>query len=386
MPNWQPITAKSQIRLLRFRNTTTETTRNPMIIITRPGVADADVDRIRERIEELGLRTHISRGAHRTIIGCIGDEALLQEVALLSLPGVESVTPVMKPYKLASLEFGGGPSSVRVGDTGSAVVGGKDLVIIAGPCSVEGREMLHGTAHAVRAAGASVLRGGAFKPRSSPYAFQGLGAAALEMLAETRRETGLPIVTEVMDTRQVEEVAAVADMLQIGARNMQNFALLAEVGRIQRPVLLKRGLSATVKELLMAAEYIMAQGNRDVVLCERGIRTYETATRNTLDIAAIPVLKRETHLPVIVDPSHAGGRSDLVAPLAFAAIAAGADGLIVEVHPSPTSALSDGDQSLDFAGFESLMQGLRPFASAVGRPFPDAPAHLAPARTRTASA
>jgi len=343
-----------------------------MIIITRPGVTDAEVDRIRERVEELGLRTHISRGAHRTIIGCIGDEALLQDAALLSLPGVESVTPIMKPYKLASLEFGGGPSSVRVGDSNSAVLGGPDLVVIAGPCSVEGREMLQRTARAVHGAGARVLRGGAFKPRSSPYAFQGLGAAALEMLAETRRETGLPVVTEVMDTRQVEEVGAVADMLQIGARNMQNFALLAEVGRIQRPVLLKRGLSATVKELLMAAEYIMAQGNRDVVLCERGIRTYETATRNTLDIAAIPVLKRETHLPVIVDPSHAGGRSDLVAPLAFAAIAAGADGLIVEVHPSPATALSDGDQSLDFEGFESLMQGLRPFATAVGRSLPSA--------------
>jgi 3-deoxy-7-phosphoheptulonate synthase len=212
-----------------------------------------------------------------------------------------------------------------------------------------------------------MLRGGAFKPRSSPYAFQGLGQAALEMLAQVRAETGLPVVTEVMDTRQVEQVGAYADMLQIGARNMQNFSLLSEVGRIQRPVLLKRGLSATIKELLMAAEYIMAQGNRDVILCERGIRTYETATRNTLDVGAIPVLKRETHLPVVVDPSHAGGRADLVAPLAFAAVAAGADGLIIEVHPDPEHALSDGDQSLSPQGFDDLMRRLRPFAEAAGR-------------------
>jgi 3-deoxy-7-phosphoheptulonate synthase len=286
------------------------------------------------------------------------------------LPGVESVTPVMKPYKLAAREFVGESSRVRVGDGIGTVIGGRDLAIIAGPCSVEGRDMLRQTAHAVRDAGAGLLRGGAFKPRTSPYAFQGLGLAALEMLAEVRAETGLPVVTEVMDTRQVEQVGAHADMLQIGARNMQNFALLSEVGRIQRPVLLKRGLSATVKELLMAAEYIMAQGNRDVVLCERGIRTYETATRNTLDIAAIPVLKRETHLPVVVDPSHAGGRADLVAPLAFAAIAAGADGLIVEVHPDPEHALSDGDQSLSLAAFHDFMLQLRPFADATGRLLP----------------
>jgi 3-deoxy-7-phosphoheptulonate synthase len=227
--------------------------------------------------------------------------------------------------------------------------------------------MLRETAHAVQAAGAGMLRGGAFKPRSSPYAFQGLGEAALHMLRDVRAETGMPIVTEVMDTRHVELIAEHADMLQIGARNMQNFALLSEVGRIQRPVLLKRGLSATVRELLMAAEYIMAQGNRDVILCERGIRTFETATRNTLDVAAIPVLKAETHLPVIVDPSHAGGRPELVAPLAFAAIAAGADGLIIEVHPCPEQALSDGDQSLDPAGFALLMERLRPFAAAAGR-------------------
>jgi 3-deoxy-7-phosphoheptulonate synthase len=338
-----------------------------MIVVTRRGATDAEIDQIRERVEEIGLKTHVSRGEHRTIIGCIGDEDRLREANLLMLPGVESVTPVMKPYKLAAREFVGESSRVRVGDGASALVGGRELAIIAGPCSVEGRDMLHQTAHAVRAAGAGMLRGGAFKPRSSPYAFQGLGLAALEMLAEVRAETGLPIVTEVMDTRQVEQVAAYADVLQIGARNMQNFSLLSEVGRTQRPVLLKRGLSATIKELLMAAEYVMAQGNRDVILCERGIRTYETATRNTLDVAAIPVLKRETHLPVLVDPSHAGGLADLVAPLSFAAIAAGADGLIVEVHPNPEQALSDGDQSLTLEGFEMFMRSLRPFADAVGR-------------------
>jgi 3-deoxy-7-phosphoheptulonate synthase len=336
-----------------------------MIIVTRPGVTDAELDHIRERIETLGMRTHLSRGEQRTIIGCVGDESLLHEAALLSLTGVESVHPVLKPYKLASREFAARPTVIRVGDR--AEVGGRELAIIAGPCSVEGREMLHKTGRAVAAAGAGMLRGGAFKPRTSPYAFQGLGEAGLRMLAEVRAETGLPIVTEVMDTRQVELIAEHADVLQIGARNMQNFALLSEVGRVQRPVLLKRGLSATVKELLMAAEYVMAQGNRDVILCERGIRTYETATRNTLDVAAIPVLKAETHLPVLVDPSHAGGRADLVAPLSYAAIAAGADGLIIEVHPNPAEALSDGDQSLTLEHFAELMMSLRPFAQAAGR-------------------
>jgi 3-deoxy-7-phosphoheptulonate synthase len=338
-----------------------------MIIITRQGVTEGELDHIRERVEVLGMRTHISRGEHHTVIGCIGDESLLQEASLLSLPGVEQVIPVMKPYRLASREFVADPSVVRVGDVGGASFGGREFTVIAGPCSVEGREMLLQSARSVKAAGAGLLRGGAYKPRSSPYAFQGLGVTALKMLAEVRAETGLPIVTEVMDTRQVEIVAEHADVLQIGARNMQNFSLLSEVGRIQRPVLLKRGLSATIKELLMAAEYIMAQGNHDVILCERGIRTYETATRNTLDVAAIPVLKQETHLPVIVDPSHAGGRADLVAPLSFAAIAAGADGLIIEVHPTPETALSDGDQSLSPERFAAVMQSIQPFVAAAGR-------------------
>ena len=335
-----------------------------MIIVTRIGVTDDEVDQIRERVEAAGLRTHISRGETHTIIGCIGEEERLHRVPLLTLPGVESVHPVMKPFKLASREFSAGPSRVAMGDT---EVGGDEITVIAGPCSVEGDEMLRATARAVAAVGARGLRGGAFKPRTSPYAFNGMGSRGLEILAQARAESGLPIVTEVMDTRHVEEVAGHADVLQIGARNMQNFALLTEVGRLHRPVLLKRGMSSTIRDLLLAAEYVMKQGNMNVILCERGIRTFETATRNTFDLAAIPVLKRETHLPVVADPSHAGGRRDLVAPLSFAAIAAGADGLIVEVHPAPDEALSDGDQSLDFAEFAEFMERLRPFAKAVGR-------------------
>ena len=336
-----------------------------MIIITRPDISDDELDHIRERIESVGLHTHLSRGEQRTIIGCIGDEARLQELPLRSLPGVESVLPVLKPYKRASREFSVDRTTVRVG--AEATIGSGALTVIAGPCSVENRDMLHETAIAVRSAGATILRGGAFKPRSSPYSFQGLGAEALRLLVEVRAATGLPVVTEVLDTRDVDLVAEHADMLQVGARNMQNFALLAELGRVQRPILLKRGLSATITELLMAAEYIMAHGNSQVVLCERGIRTFERATRNTLDVSAVPVLQRETHLPVIVDPSHAGGDAYLVAPLAFAAVAAGADGLIIEVHPQPESALSDGDQSLAPPAFASLMERLGAFAAAAGR-------------------
>ncbi|MBI4544655.1 MAG: 3-deoxy-7-phosphoheptulonate synthase [Gemmatimonadetes bacterium] len=340
-----------------------------MIIVTRPGITESELDHIRERIESLGLRTHISRGEQRTIVGCIGDEERLKEVPLLSIPGVEQVLPVLKPYKLAALEFAAGPTLVRVGQ---AAVGGEELVVIAGPCSVEGREMLRQTALGVRAAGARLLRGGAFKPRTSPYSFRGLGEEGLKILAEVRRETGLPVVTEVMDTRQVERVAQYADMLQVGARNMQNFALLSEVGRLHRPVLLKRGMSATIGDLLLAAEYIMSQGNMNVVLCERGIRTFETATRNTFDVTAIPVLKGETHLPVLADPSHAGGKRGLVAPLAYAAVAAGADGLLVEVHPNPEEALSDGDQSLSLEEFEPMMRVVRELARVVGRRAPAA--------------
>jgi 3-deoxy-7-phosphoheptulonate synthase len=335
-----------------------------MIIVTRKGVTSKELDHIRERIEGLGLRTHLSRGESRTIIGCIGDEEALQGIPLLSIPGVEAVHPVMKPYKLASREFVAEPTVVPFG---RSLVGGDQLSVIAGPCSVEGEDMLRATAEAVSAAGAQGLRGGAFKPRTSPYSFQGMGHEGLELLARIRSETGLPVVTEVMDTRQVDDVAGFADVLQVGARNMSNFALLSELGRVHRPILLKRGPSATLKELLLAAEYVMKQGNPHVILCERGIRTFETATRNTFDLSAIPVLKRETHLPVLADPSHGGGRRDLVAPLSFAAVAAGADGLLVEVHPDPEVAVSDGEQSLDFEEFGALMRQLRPFATAAGK-------------------
>ncbi|MEX1257984.1 MAG: 3-deoxy-7-phosphoheptulonate synthase [Gemmatimonadota bacterium] len=337
-----------------------------MIIVTRVGVTDEELDQIRERVEALGLRTHISRGESRTIVGCIGDEERLRHVPLLALPGVEAVHPVVRPYKLSAREFSAGPTRIPLGE---AELGGSEVVVIAGPCSVEGEEMLLETARVVRSVGARALRGGAFKPRTSPYSFLGMEEAGLEILAKARKESGLPVVTEVMDTRQVEVVAGFADILQVGARNMQNFALLSEVGRVHRPVLLKRGLASTIKDLLLAAEYVMKQGNMKVILCERGIRTFETATRNTFDVSAIPVLKRETHLPVIADPSHAGGRRDLVAPLAFAAVAAGADGLMIEVHPRPDEALSDGEQSLDFEDFRSLMTALRPFAEAAGRTF-----------------
>jgi 3-deoxy-7-phosphoheptulonate synthase len=347
-----------------------------VIIVTRHGITPAEIDHIRERIEGLGLRTHISRGEHRTIIGCVGDEERLRAIPLAAIPGVEDVLPVLKPYKLAAREFAADHSVVRVGNT---TIGGRSLAVIAGPCSVEGLDMLRASADGVRAAGGCMLRGGAFKPRTSPYSFSGLGEEALEMLRQVRTESGLPIVTEVVDTRQVELVAEYADMLQIGARNMQNYTLLAEVGRTHRPVLLKRGMSASVQELLLAAEHIMAQGNMHVVLCERGIRTFETATRNTLDVAAIAVLKSETHLPVIADPSHAAGRRPLVAPLAMAALAAGADGLIVEVHPDPENALSDGEQSLTMAEFESLMLDVRRMALMLGREVAEETLQAAPA-------
>lgn len=352
-----------------------------MIIVTTSGISDDQLNYLVAHIENAGLRAHVSRGEQRTIVGCIGDEGALAEAGIAALPGVERIMPVLKPYKLASREFAAGSTQIRLDDADETVIGGPEIVVIGGPCSVEGRDMLRETAHAVKAAGGRMLRGGAFKPRSSPYAFQGLGEPALQMLAEIRAETGLPVVTEALDPRHVEMVAQYADVLQIGARNMQNYALLSEVGRTQRPVLLKRGLSGTITELLMSAEYIMAQGNRNVILCERGIRTYETATRNTLDIAAIPVLKRETHLPVFVDPSHAGGRASLVAPLAMAAIAAGADGLLIEVHPSPANARSDGDQSLEPAAFAALMKQAALFATAAGRTL-NAPASTSAAMSR----
>jgi 3-deoxy-7-phosphoheptulonate synthase len=335
-----------------------------MIIVTRRGVTEEEIDRIREKVESLGLRTHISRGETRIVIGCIGDEERLQHVPLQTFPGVETVHPVMKPYKLAASQFAAEPTRIALGE---GELGGREIFVIAGPCSVESRESMGEIATHVRGVGARGLRGGAFKPRTSPYSFQGLGVKGLEILSQVREESGLPVVTEVMDTRQVELVAEYADALQVGARNMQNFPLLTEVGRTHRPVLLKRGMSATVKDLLLAAEYIMNQGNLNVILCERGIRTFETATRNTFDLAAIPLLKMETHLPVVADPSHGAGRRELVQALSYAAVAAGADGLIVEVHPEPESAWSDGEQTVDFGEFDSLMEGLKLFAQAAGR-------------------
>ena len=336
-----------------------------MIIVARKGITAEQLDYIRERVEALGLRTHVSIGENRTIIGCIGDEGRLGNVPMLSIPGVDSVHPVMRPYKLAARDFAA-DRTTRV-PVGNRTFGGEACLVAAGPCSVENERMMAATGRSVAGRGAALLRGGAFKPRTSPYSFDGLKEKGLEILARVREETGLPVVTEVLDPRDAELIAGYADMLQIGTRNMQNFSLLREVGQLQRPVLLKRGMSATLKDLLLAAEYVMSRGNMQVVLCERGIRTFGQEMRNTFDLAAIPWLKQETHLPVIADPSHAGGRRDLVAPLSFAAVAAGADGLIVEVHPDPETAMSDGDQSLTLDGFGSLMRDLKVFAEAAGR-------------------
>ena len=335
-----------------------------MIIVLKPHATEAEVAQVIRKIESFGLAAHISKGTERTIIGAIGDERVLQEGQLEAFPFVEKVLPVLKPYKLASREFRPEGSVVNVG---GVLVGGRRLVVMAGPCAVEGREGLMETARSVKAAGGHILRGGAYKPRTSPYTFQGLGEEGLKYLAEAKRETGLPIVTELMDTREASVVCEYADLVQIGARNMQNFKLLKEVGSRQKPVLLKRGMSSTVKELLLAAEYIMSEGNYDVILCERGIRTFEDATRNTLDLSIVPLIKQLSHLPVIVDPSHATGKWDLVAPMALAAVAAGADGIMVEVHPRPEEALSDGPQALLPSTFAKLMNDLGTLASAVGR-------------------
>ncbi len=335
-----------------------------MIIILRPEATEEEVQQVIERVESEGLKTHISRGVERTIIGAIGDERVLRKLPLEAFPGVESVMPILKPYKLAGREIQKENTIVHVRDV---AIGGDEVVITAGPCSVEGHDMIINTAEMVKKAGARMLRGGAFKPRTSPYDFQGLGEEGLQYLADAREKTGLPVITEIMDTRQVDLMYEYTDVYQIGARNVQNFNLLKEVGKTDKPVLLKRGMSTTIKELLMSAEYILAQGNPDVILCERGIRTFETATRNTLDIAAVAVLKRETHLPVFVDPSHAGGSWRWVMPLSRAAVAIGADGLLIEVHPEPERAVSDGVQSLKFDKFTKLMDEIRPIAKCIGR-------------------
>ncbi len=341
-----------------------------MMIVMRTSATQQEIQTVVNRVKFFGAQTHLSEGEERTIIGVVGDVRSLPRDEFVHMPGVDRVIPISRPYKLASREFHPWNSEVPLD---GVCFGGSEVVIVAGPCSVEDRTQLLETAHAVREAGAHVLRGGAYKPRTSPYTFQGLGEAGLELLALARAETGLAVVTEVMAPAQVPLVARYADMLQIGARNMQNYALLHAIGESQHPALLKRGLCATVEELLMAAEYILSHGNQRVVLCERGIRTFETATRNTTDINAVPVLKALTHLPVILDPSHSTGHWEYVEAIARAAIAAGADGLIIEVHPRPELALSDGGQSLKPERFADLVKQVSAIATAVGR-------SLAPAR------
>jgi 3-deoxy-7-phosphoheptulonate synthase len=335
-----------------------------MIIVTRPDATEEQIEHIVDRIRSWGLKTEVSRGEMRVVIGVIGPEDKIREKPLGAFPGVESVTPVLKPYKLVAYEFRRTNSHIQIGNV---TVGAKEVVVMAGPCSVESEDQITIIAKAVRKSGAKILRGGAFKPRTSPYSFQGLGKIGLQFLAEARRATGMPIITEVMDTKDLELVCEYADCLQIGARNMQNFSLLREVGRSNLPVMLKRGMSATVKDLLMSAEYILSEGNFNVLLCERGIRTFENMTRNTLDLNAVPVLKAETHLPVVVDPTHGIGVREFVPAMALAAVAAGADSIMIEVHNAPEQAKSDGEQALLPADFEDLVARVRSVAIAVGR-------------------
>ena len=336
-----------------------------MIIVLKPGATQQDIDHIAERAKKLGLTPHISKGTERTIIGLIGPEDILRSVPLEVFHGVENVIPVLAPYKLVSREFKKENSIIEI--TPHLKIGTKKIIIFAGPCAIENEEILLEIAEKAKFAGASILRGGAYKPRTSPYAFQGLGEEGLKILSRVSKKLNMPTVTEVMDTRDVEKVARYADILQIGARNMQNFNLLKEVGIARKPVLLKRGLSSTIKELLMSAEYIMAEGNHNVILCERGIRTFEDSMRNTFDVSCIPVVKQLSHLPIIADPSHAAGKWNYVAPLAKAAIAAGADGLIMEVHTKPEEASSDGAQSLLPEKFTDIMQELEKIAMAINR-------------------
>jgi len=335
-----------------------------MIVVMKQDATRAQITNVTARIERLGCRVHISEGEERTIIGVIGNGRPLEREPIERMDGVERTVPILRPFKLASRDFHPQDTVVLVNGVS---IGDHQVVVMAGPCAVESRDQLLETARAVKKAGALVLRGGAFKPRTSPYSFQGLGEEGLRLLAEARDETGLPIVTEVMDPQEMPLVTTYADILQVGARNMQNYVLLHAVGEAQRPVLLKRGMMSTIEELLMAAEYILSHGNDRVILCERGIRTFETYTRNTLDISAVPLLKQLSHLPVVVDPSHGTGKWELVEPVSRAAVAAGADGLLIEVHHHPEEALSDGAQSLKPARFAALMRGLQPVAEAVGR-------------------
>jgi 3-deoxy-7-phosphoheptulonate synthase len=336
-----------------------------MIVVMRVGSTEREIDGVLERLKELGFKGSLSRGVERTVVGVVGQTypELADELAVLE--GVADVVPVSRPYKLASREFK--PENTVI-EVGNVAIGGGNTVVMAGQCSVDTEEQMMATARLVKEAGGHILRGGAFKPRTNPYAFRGLGEKGLQILEAAKAETGLPIISEVMDPRQVELVARYADILQLGSRNMQNFALLDEVGRSGKPVMLKRGMWAPLQEWLLAAEYVLAQGNNQVMLCERGIRTFETSTRFTMDLSVIPAVKRLSHLPIIGDPSHATGHRYLVEPMAMASVAAGADGLIVELHPNPDRALSDGAQSLTFDAFRQMMERVRDVAGAVGRP------------------
>jgi 3-deoxy-7-phosphoheptulonate synthase len=341
-----------------------------MMIVMKETATDQEIEAVIEKIEGAGALAHPIKGARLTVIGAIGDveqDVNIESLGLEGQPGVDRVMPILKPYKLASAQIRHGERTVL--DIDGRKIGGEHFALIAGPCTVESREQLLETADVVKAAGAAMLRGGAYKPRTSPYAFQGLGQEGLRLLAEAKERTGLPIVTELMDARDLEPVLEVADVIQVGARNMQNFPLLAEIGRSNRPVLLKRGLSATLDELLMAAEYVLKEGNRSVMLCERGIKTFETSYRVTLDLQAVPVLKELSHLPVVVDPSHAAGRRSLVAPMSLAAAAAGADGIIVEVHPNPDEALCDGPQALLADDFAEYVTAVERVAALAGKAF-----------------
>lgn len=338
-----------------------------MIIILRSGATEQNLDELCNRIKDIGYDVHVSRGVETTLVGCIGaleedKENVIQQFT--TLPYVDRVVPISKPYKIVSLDFQ--PENTVV-EVNGVKIGGEQIVIMAGPCTVESQKQLFDTADFVKAQGATVLRGGAFKPSTSPYSFQGMGEDGLKLLAEARDRTGLPIITECLDTRDVDLVARYADILQVGTRNMANFALLKEIGLTKKPVMLKRGWASTIEEWMQAAEYIAARGNRDIMLCERGIRTYEQFTRNTFDVSAIPACKSITHLPIIADPSQGTGRWNLVAPVSYASVAAGADGLIIEVHPHPEQALKDGAQSLKPQKFTELMQRVRLVAEAVGR-------------------
>ena len=337
-----------------------------MIVVMKKDCGENEIANVLSRISDAGLKGHLSQGIERTVIGVVGVAPVFPDLRemLELMPGVEDVVPITKPYKLSSREFQPEDTVVKVGGVS---IGGNELVVMAGPCAAETEEQVMSTARAVKAAGANILRGGAFKPSTSPYHFRGLGEEGLKLLAEAKQETGLPLVTEVLAPEDVELVAQYADILQVGARNMQNFILLDKVGEAKKPVLLKRGMSATIQEWLLAVEYILAQGNRQVILCERGIRTFENYTRNTMDISAIPIIHKVSHLPIIADPSHGTGKWYLVTPLALAAVAAGADGLMIEVHPTPDYALKDGAQSLTFEHFEQLMRQLAPVAASVGR-------------------